>query len=148
VSRGHAGQSQEFEVYLAPLIDCFTVLIAFVMISTAFASVGILDAGVAAGGEKLQPTTPPPVRVGVEMQSNHQLMIHLSGKETRTITVKSGSTDWDLAELQKDLKVVKQKWPSTDGAVLRADDNVSYNDVVRSMDTVRAVFPAVMLGGI
>lgn len=148
MSSTKAGQSQEFEVYLAPLIDCFTVLIAFVMISTAFASVGILDAGVAAGGERQRSNLPPPVRIGVEMQSNHQLMIHLSGKENRNITVRSGSTDWDLTELQKDLKVVKQKWPSIDGAVLRADDNVSYNDVVRSMDAVRAVFPAVMLGGI
>ena len=39
---------QDFELNLASLIDCFTVLITFLLASASFLSVGILDAGVAA----------------------------------------------------------------------------------------------------
>ena len=144
----HDTKTQDFDLNLAPIIDCFTVLIAFVMISTAFASVGILDAGVAAGGETAAPTTPAPVRVGVDVRAGYQFTVHVSGKENRDFTVRGEQSDWNLAALKKELGEVKQKWPSVEGAVLKADDSVSYNDVVRSMDAVRASFPAVMLGGI
>ena len=39
--------SLDFELNLAPIIDCFTVLIAFILISASFASINILDAGIA-----------------------------------------------------------------------------------------------------
>jgi biopolymer transport protein ExbD len=45
--RKSKGASQDFDLNLAPIIDCITVLIAFILISTSFISIGLLDAGIA-----------------------------------------------------------------------------------------------------
>jgi biopolymer transport protein ExbD len=42
------GNSQDADINLAPIIDCFTVLIAFMLVSASFLSIGVLDAGIAA----------------------------------------------------------------------------------------------------
>ena len=41
---------KDFDLNLAPIIDCMTVLITFMLASASFLSIGILDAGVAAAG--------------------------------------------------------------------------------------------------
>ncbi|MEK7690751.1 MAG: biopolymer transporter ExbD, partial [Bdellovibrionota bacterium] len=51
---GHSGSSQDFDLNLAPIIDCFTVLITFLLISASFLSIGILDAGISAPGAQTE----------------------------------------------------------------------------------------------
>ncbi|OFZ73847.1 MAG: hypothetical protein A3K03_01145 [Bdellovibrionales bacterium RIFOXYD1_FULL_44_7] len=140
--------SQDFDLNLAPILDCFVVLIAFVMISTSFAAVGILDAGVAAGGETELKTEVPSVRIAVELQKNHRFLIKLTGKENRQISVGAAGNDWDHVALKQQLDEVKHKYPTATGAVISAADSVKYDEVVSSMDQVRKTFPAVMLGGL
>lgn len=140
--------SQDFELNLAPILDCFVVLIAFVMISTSFAVIGILDAGVAAGGETEIKTEIPPIKIAIELQKNHQFLIKLTGKENRQLSLGAAADQWDQVGLKKKLDEIKQKYPTANGAVISAVDSVQYDEVVRSMDSVRKTFPAVMLGGI
>lgn len=134
--------SQDFELNLAPIIDAFTVLIAFVMISTAFASIGILDAGVAAGGDRALTQNPPPVRVAVEVKRDDHFLIQVTGKENRSLEA------GDESSLKQQLDAIKKKWPAVNGIVVSADNAIPYEEVVRTMDLVRGSFPAVMLGGL
>lgn len=134
--------SQDFDLNLAPIIDAFTVLIAFVMISTAFASIGILDAGVAAGGDTPLSKEVPPVRIAVEVQPEHRFLVKLTGKENRDLRVS------DEAALRKQLDEIRKRWPTVQGAVVSAQNSVPYDEVVQTMDQVRKTFPAVMVGGL
>ena len=43
--RKHAGET-DFELNLASIIDCFTVLITYLLVSASFISLGILDVSV------------------------------------------------------------------------------------------------------
>lgn len=142
------GTSQDFELNLAPIIDCFTVLIAFVMISTVFASIGILDAGVAAGGEEAKAADPAPVHLTVELRRNHSIGLRISGKEKSELTIPAlGSEDRDHAALTHKLVELKKRWPGLSGATLLADNTVGWQDVVGSMEVMRREVPNVLLGG-
>ena len=140
--------SQDFDLNLAPIIDCFTVLIAFVMISTAFASIGILDAGVAAGGSSALTTESPPVRIAVEVMANHRFAVRVSGKENRELLIPANGDTWNQAVLKTRLDEFKRKYPKVNGAVISAGNSVKYDEVVRTMEQTRKTFPAVMLGGL
>ncbi|HAR42302.1 MAG TPA: hypothetical protein DCS07_06675 [Bdellovibrionales bacterium] len=147
-SSANGFDSQDFDLNLAPIIDCFTVLIAFVMISTAFASIGILDAGIAAGGDKAISAAIPPVRISVEVLADHRFNLKISGKENREITIPARGDSWDHGVLKIRLDEIKNRFPSVNGAVITAVNSVKYDSVIRTMEQIRTTFPAVMLGGL
>ncbi|MGZ3709823.1 MAG: biopolymer transporter ExbD, partial [Bdellovibrionota bacterium] len=72
--------SQDFELNIASIIDCFTVLITFLLASASFLSIGIFDAGVAAGAAESKDSKPPSVQILVELQPDHRLSVKLTGK--------------------------------------------------------------------
>jgi biopolymer transport protein ExbD len=145
-SRG--SQSQDFELNLASIIDCFTVLIAFMLASTAFISIGILDAGVAAAGATAADNSaPPPVNISVELGKDKGIALKVTGKSTtnQTIVAKDGS--WNMAEMTDKLTALHQQWPTVNAITLTADNSVEYKDVVLTMENVRKTIPVVLLGG-
>ena len=132
-SSGKAG-SQDFDLNLAPIIDCLTVLIAFMLASTAFLSIGILDAGVAAAGAVPASSTPPAVTLSVELGKDKDLIVRISGKATSTTPIAHQGEDWNLPELSRKLASLKTQWPDLSVITLSAADRVKYEDVVKTME--------------
>ena len=147
ISEGGSSHSLDFDLNLAPVIDCFTVLIAFILISTAYASIGIFDAGLAAGGESQASGKPPEVQVTVELKADHSAKVRISGKATQEVMVAAQGTDWDFAAVNQHLTEYKGRWSSLAGVVLTADNAVEYKDVIRSMESIRKTIPSILLGG-
>ena len=140
--------SQDFDLNLAPIIDCFVVLIAFVMISTAFASIGILEVTMAAGGRTPTEASNGDVRLRVDLAANGAIGMELSGKETRGFIVPAlPGGRRDDAELSRRLDEVKKNWPGLKQARLVADNTVAYKDVVSSIEVIRRTVPGVALDG-
>jgi biopolymer transport protein ExbD len=145
-SRG--AESQDFELNIASIIDCFTVLIAFMLASTAFISIGILDAGVAAAGATAADNSaPPPVNISLELTKDKGMMIKVAGKTNATHTVAAKDGTWNITEMNEKLKGLHQQWPTVNAITLTADNAVEYKDVVQTMDSVRKTIPVVLLGG-
>jgi biopolymer transport protein ExbD len=146
VSTGGGGQ--DVELNLAPIIDCFTVLIAFMLVSASFLSIGLLDAGIAAAGPSNDKSTPPPISIDVVVKAGLALQVKVTGKETKTINVaaKDGALDLDALALQ--LKPIQDKWKTVNGATISADADIEYKEVIRTMEATRKHFPAVALGGL
>jgi biopolymer transport protein ExbD len=146
--RGRGLGSRDCDLSPAPVIDCFVVLITFLLVSAAFLSIGILDAGIAAAGAAPSSATPPPVNVVVELQEGFRMEVRVSGKLTRKVALaptKDGS--WDYPGLTEQLAAVKNQFPGTSAATLQATDRIEYREVVKSMEAVRRTLPAVLLGG-
>jgi biopolymer transport protein ExbD len=142
------GGGQDFEINLAPIIDCLTVLIAFMLASASFLSIGILDAGVAAAGAtSTDNATPPPVNVAIELGNDHNFTVKVTGKSTSTTPISKKGTDWNFDELVQNLKNLKTQWPSVNAVTLSADNTVEYQNVVKSMEIIRQTMPVVLLGG-
>jgi biopolymer transport protein ExbD len=140
--------SQDFDINLAPIIDCLTVLIAFMLASASFLSIGILDAGVAASGAtSTDNATPPPVNIAIELGTDHNFIVKVSGKSTSTTPIAKKGTDWNYDELVHTLKNLKAQWPTVNAVTLSAENTVEYQNVVKSMEVVRQTMPVVLLGG-
>jgi biopolymer transport protein ExbD len=142
------GGTQDFELNLASIIDCMTVLITFLLASASFLSIGILDAGIAAGGKDASPSTPPPITITVELASASMLNIKVAGKLTQTIPLTAAAGAWNFDGLTEQLAALKAKFPEVTAVTVNAaDENVEYKDVVKAMEVARRTLPAVMLGG-
>jgi biopolymer transport protein ExbD len=147
MSVSSGGGGQDVELNLAPIIDCFTVLIAFMLVSASFLSIGLLDAGIAAAGPSTDKSTPPPVSIEVVIKNGLALQVKVSGKENRTLNVAVKDNALDLEGLAAQLKPIQDKWKTVNGATISAESDVEYREVIRTMETTRKHFPAVALGG-
>lgn len=145
----HSGteNNPDFDLNLAPIIDCFTVLITFMLISASFLAVGILDAGAGVMTQPVAGETPPPVAVEVQLHDQYRATVKLTGKSTQNyeLTAKNGA--WDMEGLDKALAEIKAKWPTTDSVVLSANDTVEYLHVIQFMEKIHKTIPGIALGG-
>ncbi len=144
---GRGGKSQDFELNLASIIDCLTVLIAFLLASASFLSIGILEAGVAAAGDTAKSDTPPSLNITVELAQNHGIAVKYSGKSTGTENLQAKADAWNYEELTKQLSALKQKHPDVSAVTLSAANDIEYRDVVKTMEVMRKTLPVVLLGG-
>ena len=119
----------------------------FLLASSAFLSIGILDAGIAAGGSTTPDKAPPSIQLAVDLMPGHRMEIHVTGKINQTITVPAAGQEWDFTKLNAELNAVKAKFPDVSGVTLKAEESIEYGEVVAGMESVRKSIPAVLLGG-
>ncbi len=143
---GGAG-SQDFELNLASIIDCFTVLITFMLASASFLAIGIMDAGIAAGGQTSTAATPPPIQISIELKKDQSALVKVTGKTTLNKVVASKDALVDQAGVNEVLNGVKTQYPDVKAVTLSAENSVDYQSVIRTMDSVRKTLPVVILGG-
>ncbi len=136
--RAPGGSSQDFELNLAPIIDCFTVLIAFLLATASFLSIGFLEAGAAAqrAGTGTQQNPRAILRVRL-MGLGEAFEFELSGKKAR----------FPVTELEARAKEWKTNHPELETATVEADDAVEYQAVVQAMDRLRLAIPVIQLSG-
>lgn len=144
---GRGAVAQDFDLNIAPIIDCFVVLISFMLASAAFISIGLLDAGIAAGGAQAASQTPPPISITIELKSGAAFVVKVSGKETSQQAVAAAKGERDLVGLTQVLERVKSRWPQITAATLQAENTTEYKEIILTMEAVRKTLPAVMLGG-
>jgi len=143
----HQSHSEDFELNLAPVIDCLTVLVTFLLASASFLSIGIIDAGFGAPGEKQSPDASNEVVAQVELTVDHNILFKLSGKTTSSFKIDAKNTTYDIESLKQKLLQEKQNWPQLQSLVLSASDSVPYLELVKLMDGIRGVVPNIVLGG-
>ncbi len=146
-SHSHTENTQDFELNLAPIIDCFTVLITFMLISASFLAIGIMDAGAGIATQPVAGETPPPIAVEIQLLDQYRATVKLSGKSTQTYDIPAKNGVWDFEALEKDLGEIKAKWPTTDSVVLAANDNIEYLHLIQFMEKIQKIIPGIALGG-
>lgn len=144
-----SNNSQDVELNIASIIDAFMVLIAFLLVTASFLSIGILDAGIASGGKTAAQKTPPPIQIRILLKRDHSIVLETKGKQSlsRTLRSKAGAMDWNREALQEELKELKKKWPTVQAVTLSAENEVEYKSVVVTLNQIRSVMPMVLLGG-
>jgi biopolymer transport protein ExbD len=142
------GGSPDFDLNLAPIIDCFTVLITFMLASASFISIGVLDAGAGSGAAPSENKDQKQlVAVQVDLQPQFTIQVKMTGKVTSTIPVPSKDGTWDFETLVGQLKKIKTDWPQTDSITLTMADDMEHKYLMASLENVKKVFPGVLLGG-
>ena len=152
VSDGGSGgkPGQDFDLNLAPIIDCFTVLITFLLASASYLAVGILDTNLAVEGAAGAATDkkPPAIRLDIVLNPRKEISLKVTGKGKLDKTIPPEGEDWNKDALMAEIRQIQAKWPDTKSAVLSAEDDVEYSNIVKIMDTVRTKLPSILLGGL
>jgi len=146
-SGGRGRASQDFDLNLAPIIDAFTVLVTFLLASSAFLSIGLLDAGISASSPSATHATPPPIQIRIDLRAGMKLELKTTGKSSRSIAMAGKEGHYDFEGLKKELEGLKQSFPTVDAVTLAADNSIEYKDVIETMEAIRKTQPNVMLGG-
>src|SRR3954470_1256357 len=84
------GSGQDVELNLAPIIDCFTVLITYLLITASFINLAAMDVGVSATGAAApldQPRGPPPMFMTLLMAEGGKMTLTISGGTLQTDVV-------------------------------------------------------------
>ena len=86
MSAGGGGGEGDVELNIAPIVDCFTVLIAYMLVSMSYIQLSIFDAGVAASppadsapAEPPHPDAKIPLSFSVEVAETNQIELKLTG---------------------------------------------------------------------
>src|ERR1700735_826469 len=116
-SKATHSADQDFELNIASIIDCFTVLITYMLISASFISLGVLDVTDLTPRASGDITPDPQVSLVLEVMKDHDVLLKLNGGQSASVTVpaKDGEVDRDAMSVQLDQ--IKQKYPALEAAV-------------------------------
>lgn len=142
VSGDGGGSNQDFDLNLAPIIDCFTVLITYLLVSASFLTLNVFDVGISMTGEAPPGALvgPPPYSLTAQIKLDHNLAFKVGGGPKNVdITfdiprTTGGDTDYDLAK-QK-LGEIRRQYPSLTELSLSAEADVPYKALVKTIDTL------------
>ncbi len=140
---------QDFELNLAPIIDCFTVLITYLLVSAAFLALGALDVGVATTSESAQlPDANTPPNLVIELGDSQNIYMKLVGGSQNldwSHSIPSASGKWDVDSSISKIATIQKDFPKVKELSLTAHPSVSYDDVVTFIERVQIFVPKVFL---
>lgn len=144
--RTHAANKLEFELNIVPIIDCFTILITFLLSSGAFIAIGNLSVVVSGGGESAGNKTDA-VNLTLFVDETMQMRLEVSGVLQKKVSLNPMSGKRDLAGLKQELAQIQEKFPSQKALTLEAKSEVPYEELIHVMEAIKNTHPDVLLGG-
>lgn len=153
-AHGHGFQKRrgeaevDFELNLAPIIDCFVVLITYMLVSASFLSLGILDIGAQGNGtaEVNAKIQKDPVVISLILNAGRDVVIRISGKSRSQNRIQNAEGEVNIEQVTAHLNQIKKQYPNVEAVLVSAQDNVDYNELVTLIGTIKPVFPLVSLG--
>lgn len=146
--RGMQERNPDFDLNLAPIIDCLTVLITFMLASASFLAVGLLDASAPTVGPSQAGMQPASVMISVKLNSQNYIDVQVSGKRALVRRIEPGmGRELDTNALTSVMSDIKRDYPEYNHVILTPLDDVSYVQVVKAMEAIRGQIPSILLGG-
>jgi biopolymer transport protein ExbD len=143
----HSGE-QDFELNIASIIDCFTVLITYMLVSASFIALGVLDVNDLTQRSSADTAPEPKVSLSIQVNRRHDITMRLTGESEKSAPVvippKDGVVDRDA--MLTTLEGIKQKFPDLDAAVLSAASGIEYDEIVKVIDSSKKFIPNITLG--
>ena len=124
------------ELLLVPMIDIFTVLVTFLLMTAVFSRTVILELKLPGPGSDASLPAKGLVLEVVLRKSGLTVQDRNSGP-LKNLPRTAAAGPYDFAGLSEYLQVVKARFPEMTEATLLLESDVPYNDLVQVMDTVR-----------
>lgn len=131
---------------LTPMMDVFTVLVVFLLITAVFTSITIMDLSVptsAGGVASSKPNFAIEVIVrksGLEIANGRSVEAAIPKKDDK----------YDMKKLSELLLALKAKYPEKEDATVLMESKVEYDNLIQVMDAVRGgqtpLFPKISIG--
>jgi biopolymer transport protein ExbD len=141
---GGGGNGQEVELNITPIIDCFTVLITFLLASASFLSIGFFEAYTP--GSNSDPTqVEPDTEVVLKLKANHMAEFKVKGKRNETITFSTVDPS-SLKNLEQQLQNLKDPSIKLSQILVSAEDSVDYKELSDLMGHINTLNLPIVVG--
>jgi len=131
---------------LVPFIDLLSCCISFLLITavwTQLARMDVTQKGQGAAGAQDEKPPEPTVTLTLFVNKDGYTFAKSTGEST---DIPKKGDDYDLVKLADVLKDAKTAYPDKNDIQVKSDDDVIYNNVIKTVDTVvSAKFPDVSL---
>jgi biopolymer transport protein ExbD len=129
-SRRHRKQG---ELLLVPMIDIFTVLVTFLLMTAVFSRISIVELDLPSSrGEKV---TEPAFRLEVILRKEG---FEVTNGKDRIAAVPKVSGAYDLATLSQLAISLKHDHPDVDNASVLLEPDIEYDSLIQVMDAIRS----------
>lgn len=155
MSAGGGGSEEDgdLELNLAPIIDCFTVLITYLLVSASYITLDLLQVSVVTTSDQPPPAqaqTDPPYSLSINVGQQGVLLLRVSGgvgNQEFNFPVAAGTGGvWDYVGLERQLDLVMRRYPTVKEVSVKADPDVQYQAIVAAIERIRVRMPKVFLG--
>ena len=128
---GNSSNSQEVDLNITPIIDCFTVLITFLLASASFLSIGFFEAFTP--GTSADPNaTEPDTEAVIKIKNDQTAELKLKGKRNLTLSFNLKNPD-SLKNLDQEVQRLQAEQLKINQVLLSAEDDVDYKSVAEVM---------------
>jgi biopolymer transport protein ExbD len=131
---------------LTPMMDVFTVLVVFLLITAVFTSITVLDLSVPTSAGGPAPSKP---NFAIEVIVRKAGLEIANGRAVEAAIPKKDG-QYDLQLLSEMLDRLKAKYPEKEDATVLMEPKIEYDYLVQVMDTVRGaktpLFPKISIG--
>jgi biopolymer transport protein ExbD len=121
------------ELLLVPMIDIFTVLVAFLLMTAVFSRIAIMQIDLPSSADP-KPTEPK-VRLEIVVRQDG---IELSDGKQLIGTIPKAGGVYDLNALTERVLAVKREHPTSEDASVLSERKIPYDDLVQVMDAIRS----------
>jgi biopolymer transport protein ExbD len=129
---------KQAELLLVPMIDIFTVLVTFLLMTAVFSKTVVLELNLPASVTEFK-EPPPGLMIEVMVRKD---LLQVADRNTGPLaTIPNTAAGYDYDRLTDYLKRVKSKYPEKTDATILLETDTPYDILVQVMDRVR-VFEA------
>jgi biopolymer transport protein ExbD len=122
------------EVMLVPMIDIFTVLVTFLLMTAVFSRVTILQLDLPSANEGGVPA-PPEFRLEVIVRESG---FELTNGDTLIAALPKVDGEYDYAALSQLALQLKREYPDVDDASVLLERHIKYDYLIQVMDAIRS----------
>jgi biopolymer transport protein ExbD len=121
------------ELLLVPMIDIFTVLVTFLLMTAVFSRITILQLDLPSSASG--PASEPKFRLEVIIRENG---LELTNGNARISEISKVNGEYDLKALSEQALSLKREHPDVNDASVLSEPRVPYDAVIQVMDAIRS----------
>jgi biopolymer transport protein ExbD len=121
------------ELLLVPMIDIFTVLVTFLLMTAVFSRITIVQLDLPSAASRSP--TEPPFRLEVIVRKEG---FELTNGTTRIAAIPKVAGEYDVKGLSELALALKRAHPEVDNASVLLEEDVNYNNLIEVMDAIRS----------
>jgi biopolymer transport protein ExbD len=129
-------QRKPSELQLVSMIDIFTVLVTFLLMTAVFSRTVILELKLPPSNAEFTPP-PPGLELEVVVRKNELVVDDRNSGPLASFPSKDGNYDYDA--LSEYLQRVKSKYPDKTNATILLEPDTPYDIVIQTMDRMRVL---------
>jgi biopolymer transport protein ExbD len=121
------------ELLLVPMIDIFTVLVTFLLMTAVFSRIAIMQIDLPSSVSPMPEE--PKFRLEVVVRQDG---FELSDGKQAIGTIPKASGAYDLKALTEGVLAVKREHPTSEDASVLSEPKVPYDELIQAMDAIRS----------